>query len=205
MLKIYLVRHGQDMDNAAGILNGRRDEPLSSKGIKQANEVAERIKETGIHFDCVYSSPLMRAYKTAEIITNVLKINKPQILENLTERDFGIMTGKKQNTIKDFCSPDIIQTDTIYYFLNPEGAETFPQLVERAKTVLNNIKEKHKDGNVLLVTHGDFGKMIYAVYYNLYWMNVLRMFHFGNSELLELSEESGPERTHVFKIEQYNL
>jgi broad specificity phosphatase PhoE len=204
MLKIYLARHGQDKDNASGILNGRRDESLSDKGIEQANEVAGKIKATGIHFDHVYSSPLQRAYKTAEIITDTLGINKPEVLEDLIERDFGIMTGKLQSTIKDVCAPDIMQTDTICYFLSPEGAETFPQLIERARKVLGEVKAKHKDGNILLVTHGDFGKMIYTAYYDLDWKDVLKMFHFGNSELLELSEESGPEETHVFKIQQHN-
>src|SRR3989344_1495568 len=204
MIKIYLVRHGQDTDNAKGILNGRRDEPLSEKGIEQANEVANKIKESGIHFDHVYSSPLQRAYKTAEIITYTLGINRPEVLEDLIERDFGIMTGKPQSSIKGTCSPDILQTETICYFLSPEGAETFPQLIERARKVLSGIKSKHKDGNILLVTHGDFGKMIYTAYYNLDWKEVLTMFHFGNSELLELSEESGPKETHVFKIQQYN-
>src|SRR3990167_4546839 len=128
MLKIYLARHGQDMDNAKGILNGRRDEPLSEKGIEQANEVAGKIKETGISFDHVYSSPLRRAYKTAEIITDILGISKPEILPNLIERDFGIMTGQSHGKIKEMCSPNIIQSNTITYFLNPEGAETFPDL-----------------------------------------------------------------------------
>ncbi len=205
MLKIYLARHGQDMDNAKGILNGRRDEPLSEKGIEQANKVADKIKTTGIHFDYVYSSPLQRAYKTAEIITDTLGISKPEVLHDLIERDFGIMTGQPQSKVKEMCFPDIIQSDTITYFLNPEGAETFPQLVERAKKLLVMLQAKHKDENILLVTHGDFGKMIYAAYYNLDWKNVLNMFHFGNSELLELSEESGPDETHVFKIDQHNL
>ena len=205
MLKIYLARHGQDVDNASRILNGRRNEPLSDKGIEQANEVAGKIKATGIRFDHVYSSPLQRAYKTAEIITDTLGISKPEVLPDLVERDFGIMTGQPQSKIEEMCSPDIIKSDTIIYFLNPEGAETFPQLVERAKKLLDTLKDKHKDENILLVTHGDFGKMIYTAYYNLSWKEVLNMFHFGNSELLELSEESGPDETHVFKIEQHNL
>jgi len=201
MLKIYVARHGQDRDNASGILNGLRDEPLSDKGIEQANEVANKIKETGIHFDYVYSSPLQRAYKTAEIITDTLGTSRPEVLPDLVERDFGIMTGQLQSKIKEMCSPDIIQSDTITYFLNSEGAETFPQLVERANRLLSALQAEHKDENILLVTHGDFGKMIYTAYYNLDWEDVLNMFHFGNSELLELSEESKPEETHVFKIE----
>jgi len=46
--------------------------------------------------------------------------------------------------------------------------------------------------------------MIYASYYNLDWKEILTMFHFGNSELLILSEDTKPEESHVFKIEQYN-
>jgi broad specificity phosphatase PhoE len=204
MLKIYLARHGQNKDNAEGILNGHRDEPLTDKGIEQAHEVANKIKDTGIHFDHVYSSPLKRAYHTAEIICNTLGMPKPEILPDLIERDFGVLTGEKQSRIKELCSPDIVETDTITYFLSPKGAETFPQLIQRAHKVLGEVRAKHTDGNILLVTHGDFGKMIYAAYYNLDWMNVLKMFHFGNSELLELSEESSPEETHVFKIQQHN-
>lgn len=204
MLKIYVARHGQDLDNANGILNGRRNEQLSEKGVEQANELAVKIKSAGINFGHVYSSPLQRAYKTAEIITDILGISKPEILFDLIERDFGIMTGQPQSKIKEMCSPDIVQSDNITYFLSPEGAETFSQLVERAQKLLGTLKSKHKDENILLVTHGDFGKMIYTAYYKLNWKDVLGMFHFGNSELLEMSEKSVPNETHIFKTKQLN-
>ena len=151
-------------------------------------------------FDHVYSSPLSRAYKTAETVTRALGINKPEILQDLIERDFGTMTGQPQKKIKEMCSPDIFETDTVTYFLKPEGAETFAMLLGRAKKLLELLKNRHKDGSILLVTHGDFGKMLYTDYYDLNWLHVLKMFHFGNSELLELSEASGPEETHVFKM-----
>ena len=44
MLNVYLARHGQDEDNANGILNGRRDMPLTTLGVNQAKELAEKIK-----------------------------------------------------------------------------------------------------------------------------------------------------------------
>jgi broad specificity phosphatase PhoE len=205
MLKIYLVRHGQNKDNAEGILNGHRDEPLTNIGVAQAHEIATKVKDTGIIFDKVYASPLQRAYKTAEIITDAIHLEKPEIMLELIERDFGVMTGKLQSKIMELCSPDILQTDTITYFLKPDGAETFPQLLERANKLLANIRLKHENGNILLVTHGDFGKMIYAAYYGLDWLDVLKLFHFGNSDLLKLSPESHYSDTHVHKIEQYNL
>lgn len=208
-LKIYLARHGQDLDNLNGILNGQRDQPLTEKGIEQATEVAGKIKDTGIIFEKIYSSPLQRAYKTAEIISDTLNFPKPEKMDLLIERDFGIMTGKSNKLIKEMCSPDILETETITYFLFPEGAETFPDLIKRAKRIRTEIESKHKQGNILLVTHGDIGKMIYAEYYNLIseaeWKNILKMFHFGNSELLLLSQDSKPEDSHVFKIKQFNI
>jgi broad specificity phosphatase PhoE len=205
MLNIYLARHGQDEDNVNGILNGRRDKPLTQKGIEQAQDLAKKIKEAKISFDKIYSSPLKRSYKTAEVIADTLNLEKPEILKDLIERDFGIMTGKSNTQIEEICQPNIIKTGTVTYFLSPEGAETFPQLVKRGKKILDTIKQHHKEGNILLVSHGDIGKMIYVAYYGLEWKDTLEMFHFGNSDLLLMSDNSPAEDAHVFKNGQFNL
>lgn len=204
MNKIYLVRHGQDKDNADGILNGHRNMPLTEIWIEQAKQLSQKIKDMNIYFDKVYSSPLQRAYLTAETITNTLALEKPEILDLLIERDFGNMTGKAVNDVELLCSPDIIKADIITYFIAPEGAETFPQLLERGKRVLDYIEKKHHNQNILLVTHGDIGKMIYAAYYNLEWKDILTMFHFGNSEILLLSKDTKQEDAHIFTTKQYN-
>ena len=203
-MQIYLARHGQDEDNVNGILNGHRNKPLTDLGIKQAQEVALKIKEEGIHFDVVYTSPLIRATKTAEIITGIAGAPYPVVHNCLTERDFGVMTGVEVSKIKVMCAPDIIETDIITYFLHPEGAETFDDLINRAKKLLRDLNEKYTNQTILLVCHGDIGKMIYAAYYGLSWKDVLMQFHFGNSELLLLSENSSSTDAHVFSIEQYN-
>ncbi len=162
MLKIYLARHGQDKDNAAGILNGQRDEPLTDLGRQQAKALAAKIKNAHLIFDAVYTSPLKRAKTTARIITETLNITPPIILPNLIERNFGTMTGKPAKDIPVLCAPNILQTDTITYFLSPEGAETFPDLMKRGGEVIAEVKRLHRDGNILLICHGDIGKMIYA-------------------------------------------
>jgi broad specificity phosphatase PhoE len=77
-------------------------------------------------------------------------------------------------------------------------------LIERAKKALTYIENKHSDENILIATHGDFGKMLYAAYYNLDRKEVLIKFHFGNSEVLLLSPESTAEQAHMFQIKQYN-
>jgi broad specificity phosphatase PhoE len=204
MLKIYIARHGQDEDNAAGILNGHRNMPLTEIGVGQAEQLASKIQESGLMFDKVYSTPLLRGYITAKTVTNKLGLPKPEVMEDLIERDFGVMTGRLVSEIETLCAPDIIKTKTITYFLSPKGAETFPQLFARGVCVLEYIRRSHTDGSILLVTSGDIGKMIYAAYYNLDWRDVLTGFHFGNSELLVLSEDSSAIDSHVIRIEQHN-
>lgn len=205
MTKIYLARHGQDLDNAAGILNGRRDQPLTILGQNQAHQLAEKILETGIRFDKIYSSPLQRAFETAQIISMAMGMSHPEKMEQLIERDFGTMSGKAAREIESLCAPDILKTATITYFLSPEGAETFPQLLARAAKLLEQLASQTDDETILLVTHGDFGKMLYAAFYGLEWQEVLSAFHFGNSELLLLEKSALLGRRKVFDIQQFNL
>lgn len=205
MLRIYLARHGQNGDNANGILNGHRDLPLTEIGIKQAHELAENIRAAGLKFQKIYSSPLVRAKRTAEIIAEELGIDQPEVLAELIERDFGVMTGKSAKNIIEVCGEEnVLKTDTITYFLNPEGAETFPELVERAKLLLDKIKAKHQEGNILLVGHGDFLKMVVAAFYDLSWQEVLTLFHFGNSELVLLEDGLEMDKIKVITLEQFN-
>ena len=219
MTKIYLARHGQDEDNASGILNGHRNRPLTEIGVTQAHALSEKVKTAGLRFDAIYSSPLQRASRTAEIVVGGLvggavagtgKGTEVIRIDDLIERDFGIMTGTLTSEISERCSgpDDTLATDTVTYFLRPEGGETFPDLLIRADGVIRRVLECHPAGgssSVLLVTHGDFGKMLYAAFYKLEWRDVLRQFHFGNSELLLLSEDSSPEGAHLFNIQQHNV
>jgi len=196
MLDIYIARHGRDTDNEKGILNGHRDEPLAEVGEIQACTLANNIKKKRMKFDAIYSSPLRRARQTAQIISEKTDNPTPVTQDDLIERDFGSMTGVHQSKIREMCSPDIINTKTVTYFLSPFGAESFPSLIERARGVLLWIKGGHDHGAVLIVSHGDIGKMIYAAYYDLDWRQVLTDFHFGNSELLHLSPVSEAGESH---------
>ncbi len=203
-MKIYLARHGQNEDNFNAILNGHRDLPLTGLGREQAKEAASNIKSLGLKFDFVYSSPLSRAFETATIISDLANQPAPVVHPLLIERNLGLMTGRPIASIKDYCGEDILVTGIITYFLNYEGAETFTDLVARAKILLAELEEKHPNDTLLLVGHGDMGKMIYAAYYDLPWKDVLSGFHFGNSELLLLASDSSASETHVFSITQHN-
>lgn len=202
-MKIYVARHGQDEDNNNGVLNGHRDTMLTDLGKHQAVMLGQSIAKSRLRhdaFDAVYVSPLTRAIQTADIATRVAGVTaRVLVLPDLVERDFGVMTGQPVASIKERCAPDIIVADPVTYFLSPAGAETFPQLLERAEHILHNIAYWHTEESVLLVTHGDIGKMIYAAYYGLAWRDVLTQFHFANSELLLLSPDSPADQPHFFQ------
>jgi len=201
-VEIYIARHGQNEDNANGILNGHRDMPLTAIGRQQGHDLGIGIKESGINIDKVYASPLSRAFETAKIVCGYLGIETdPLVLPNLIERNFGVMTGVPANEVEARCAPDIIKTDTITYFLSPEGAETFPDLIVRGHKVLTQVRELQQQGTALLVCHGDIGKMVYAAATGKNWQDVLVGFHFGNGDLIEVSPN---DEAHKLKLPQHN-
>jgi probable phosphoglycerate mutase len=182
-MTVFLVRHAQDHDNRNKILNGHRDEELTYLGRLQAYQKAYSLKKENIHI--IYSSPLKRAHKTALIIGNTLKIRNIIIEKDLIERDFGILTGKPVGEICKY-SNKTIKAHGIDYFIEAEGAESFPTLYKRAKNVLEKIMGNHMEKNILIVTHGDVGKMILASFYNWGWKKGLRALDFKNTDVLKL-------------------
>ncbi len=183
-MKIFIVRHGQDIDNADGILNGHRDEELTDMGRQQAQETALKLKDKNIQVIC--SSPLKRTRETAQIIAKELNIPDVFIYDDLIERDYGILTGKLLTDIAKYASKTL-KTDRSFYFLEGSGVETFPILLVRAKKVLEEIKNAYPDKNILLVTHNDIGKMLEAAYLGWPWEKALEEPTFKNGEFVELS------------------
>ncbi|MEY4731399.1 MAG: hypothetical protein RL681_345 [Candidatus Parcubacteria bacterium] len=185
-VKIFLVRHGQDTDNATGVLNGRRDTELTELGREQAKTVAKKLTDNNIQV--IYASPLKRAYETARIIAQELRLDTVTADEHLIERDFGVLTGQPVADIPKYAKKTL-QTEHVNYFLEVEGAENFPTLYERARKILQEIRQRHPNENVLLVTHGDIGKMIRAAYHKWDWEDGLKTPYFDNTGILELSEK----------------
>lgn len=182
-MKIFLVRHGQDEDNARGILNGRRDMPLTKFGSEQAYAVAQKLKEYDI--EVIYTSPLLRAYQTAQIISDVIAVDKVVVDQHLIERDFGVLTGRPVTDIPRYADK-IIVSDKVNYFIEAKNAESFSALYYRAQEILNKIQKRHPDSTILIVAHGDIGKMIRGVHYGLNWEESLQTPFFSNAGILEL-------------------
>lgn len=200
-VEIFVARHGQSEDNIARILGGRRDAALTDIGRQQARDLAQGIIDAGLTFDAVYCSPLIRAHETADIVAEIAGFSTPIVIDDLVEREGGVTTGLTFDVIQRDIKTSVLQSELITYFLDPEGAETFPEMVIRGQKVIDYIRSLHDSGRVLLVCHGDIGKMIYAAATGRAWEDVLIGFHFGNAELIDIGRHN---EAHVVKLEQFN-
>ncbi len=140
---IYIIRHGQTELNITNVLQGRSNHPLNETGIRQAEEAAERLK--GIIFDAVYSSPLIRALRTAEIIAPE---TEPVIDERLIEMEYGPYEGKGLREL----GPEVMAffRDFVHQPA-PKGMEPLESVVRRGGEFM---EDRCRTGdNILISTH----------------------------------------------------
>ena len=142
---IYITRHGQTDWNVLKKVMGRCDEPLNEMGLRQASETRDNLLNTDI--DLIICSPLQRARQTAETINKDRNI--PIIYdERIIERDFGEFEGEQT---KDF---DFNGYWDYYKNEQYQSAENIQEFFKRIYDFLEDIMEKYKDKNVLIVAHG---------------------------------------------------
>jgi broad specificity phosphatase PhoE len=149
-MKLILVRHGETEGNKKNIAQGWSDGGLSDNGRKQARLVSERLKNTKV--DAIYSSDLSRAKETAEIIAKPHGL-KVILMKDLREQNFGKANGMERNEINKKFDNFLERRQTEPDAAAPEG-ESFRQLMERIKNAIDIIYRKHKEGTVVVVTHG---------------------------------------------------
>src|SRR5690606_13405106 len=94
---------------------------------------------------------------------------------------------KPFSEILKFPESSLLKTEKVTYFLDVPGAESFPDTLIRARTLLDDIDKTHsKDSSIILLTHGDIGKMIWAATNHVHWIKALKEFHFSNVDVLQL-------------------
>lgn len=153
---LYIVRHGETEYNVKKLLQGHSDSPLTENGQNQARLLRKKFKK--IHFDAVYSSDLLRARRTAELVTLERKI-AIKTSQALRERAFGQFEGKPW-TETDQLLEQMLQkleglTDQERFrrSVHPD-IETDEKLAGRQITYLREIAVAHNDETVLVVSHG---------------------------------------------------
>ena len=155
-------RHGQTDWNVAGKCQGMTDIELNSTGIKQAEQARNEI--TNYKIDLIICSPLKRARKTAEIINEVTNC-KIISDERIIERCVGEIEGTTKEEWNSISGDDVDIINNYNLNYDKQDIEPIQTVCKRVWDLLDEIKEKYKDKNVLLVTHGGTCRAINA-YFN---------------------------------------
>ncbi|MBM6992062.1 MAG: histidine phosphatase family protein [Prevotella sp.] len=158
MTTLYLVRHGETIDNKAQIMQGQTQGELNETGRQQARELSEKMRAERI--DAFVSSDLHRSVETCEIIARPHQ--KPVVQTPLLrERDWGSFTGRFIPDLKDVEWPDDI--------------ETLEKMQSRARNFLTWLKVTYPDQTVLAVGHGIINKAVQSVYFRKPMSEIHRM------------------------------
>ena len=153
MTIVYLIRHGETIDNAKHIIQGQTHGKLNENGIQQAKELGQRLVD--VHFDAYVSSDLYRSVETCQEIVGIGNHAKIITTKLLRERNWGSFTGMFIPELSNLNDP------TKW----PDDIETLEELKLRASTFLQWIKNEYPNKVVLVVGHGIINKAVQSVFY----------------------------------------
>ena len=147
MGRLILVRHGESELNRDGIFYGWMDPALTEKGKKQAQDARSILED--LHYDEIYTSDLIRARETAEILNHrELPLIETQ---ELRELNFGIFEGLKyEEILKKYPEEELLWREK-WQDYNYETGESVRELQKRAVEFLERSHNEEKD--ILVVAH----------------------------------------------------
>lgn len=182
-MKLILLRHGQSVWNKENRFTGWTDVDLSSKGVEEAINAGKIMKDNNITFDVAFSSVLLRAKKTLDLVLKEMNVNVPVYYSyRLNERHYGALQGlNKDETRKKYGEeqvhiwrrsydvrppmltiddPRYPGNDPLYKDLSKDElplTECLKDTLERVLPYYNNEIKNHllKGENVLIVAHGN--------------------------------------------------
>lgn len=180
----YMFRHGETIWNAEWRPHGQHPYPvpLTINGREQVARLADKLADKKI--DVIFSSDLLRAQQTAEIIAEKLKL---EIVydENLREVNYGKLNGLYALECEEIF-PDYHKCYEDYSLSFPEG-ESFQNAVERMDKALKNAAEKYDGKNIAVSTHGNIVDMFLEVTFKQKYKKLLN----SNFVHIAYSSESG--------------
>lgn len=174
-MKLYVVRHGETLENANDCLVGRINSSLTIEGINQAKVVKEKFKD--INIDLIVSSPLDRCKQTAEVISdNIIPIIYS---DKLLGRDHGEFTGKPKSSMN---------FDEYWNYnknIQYEKAESVKDLYDRVDNLIKELKVEYKDKNIIIVTHSGIMRILYYYFKGIPEDGILGEVTIRNCEVYE--------------------
>lgn len=153
-MKILLIRHGETTGDLEDRYGGSYDDPLTESGERQLQDTAQQL--TGTQVDKIYSSTLIRAKQSTEIINTELK-TEVEFLEGLRERDYGVLGGLTKTEAEEKY-PEAVELHKDAANTDPEG-ESQTDFTRRVLNTFQTICNGTQD-TVAVVSHGGPIKVI---------------------------------------------
>ena len=152
-MKIYLIRHGESLANLGLVLadfSMDNQNTLSKKGENQIQAIIPAFQNCNIMW--IFSSPMKRAVKSAEILQSSL-VNKPKIIidNRLKEIDYGIYTDDRDNPEMQNIAKKQIAGDQEIRF---GDGENIREILERFLDFLVDIYKKNQNSEIIIFSHG---------------------------------------------------
>lgn len=153
MVKIYLIRHGESVGNQKKIFQGITDLPLSENGKLQVAALAERMKD--IPLDKLYSSPLIRAYQTAEAVN---RYHHLEIIVNpiFREISLGEFEGHSFDELEKTHPTELNLWKNELHNFAIKGGESMAEVYDRAKEAILNLVSENEGKTIAVTSHGAF-------------------------------------------------
>ena len=152
MSRLLLARHGQSVSNAVRRFQGMQDVALSELGARQAEALGLAIRR--LRIAAVYTSPLERARRTAEIAAAGLGVPLTPV-HDLRELSLGDWEGRTVEEIRALPGDPYEQWVRDPVACLPPGAEPLPEVQARVVSAMADIAARHPNGQqVLVVCHG---------------------------------------------------
>lgn len=151
-MKLLITRHGETDFNLAHRYQGQSDIPLNQTGIYQAEQIAKKLSTEKI--DAIYSSDLSRAVDTARCIANMQgQVPTLQMDSRWRELSFGDWEGLNYKEISTGWHDEVTKWYADPVNVSAPNGETLLQMAGRVKSALDQLKSKHRDEKILVVTH----------------------------------------------------
>lgn len=155
---LTLIRHGQTDWNKHHLMQGSSDIPLNDRGREQAVETGNKLRELGLEFDVLVSSPLSRAYETAEIVGKQLGLDVSGTHNGLVERHYGEAEGLDIST-EARAEPDAFYADV----------ESERSVYVRGVKTLREIVEENPGKRIIAVAHGSIIRRVLCAAHGKEW------------------------------------
>ena len=158
MGKLLLIRHGQSQWNLENRFTGWIDIDLSENGVKEAEKAAEAIGTLGINWDIAYTSLLIRATRTLEIILEGIKQNPPTCRDSaLNERHYGDLQGLNKDETRKKFGEEKVHIWRRSFDTPPPGGESLKDTSRRTLPYFKEyiLKDVKAGKNVLVSAHGN--------------------------------------------------